>query len=441
MGRFESLYPLGIFVAMNWKFWRPDFRLAILRSAKPEAVNLILGQQEREQPKVPGLGKPWWQDFYALLEDPDSDSVLRPTTLLSPIALVPRKPETATGLIAASRFAISRGLFSLGGALRLAGRDILLECLSAGHLRRNPALLIPAMSALVEVGEWDAFIGALLNLPEKLDAKRRGLATLLATAGPTSLRRAHPLLNDLLPQDPLFAEYVADKRVAVVGPAASTAGLGPAIDQHDRVVRFNYKDEGVGLDPLHKGERSDCVYFNRSQTEDLITRGDLLRFPRTPDWIISRRQQHVDALKSALEAQVARRAVSPWDHKYRSTPVYGVPMFRGVLTAVPNAVLDLLHHGAGEVNVFHADFMLTAARSQNYNPRMESLSDATRITVRSFAGAHDPVTQLAIMKTAWKSGRVKGDEPFVAALQLSEQAYMDALQKIYGNALLNIALT
>jgi hypothetical protein len=69
------------------------------------------------------------------------------------------------------------------------------------------------------------------------------------------------------------------------------------------------------------------------------------------------------------------------------------------------------------------------------------LSDATRITVRSFAGAHDPVTQLAIMKTAWKSGRVKGDGPFVAALQMSEQAYMDALQKIYGNAVLNIGLT
>jgi len=69
------------------------------------------------------------------------------------------------------------------------------------------------------------------------------------------------------------------------------------------------------------------------------------------------------------------------------------------------------------------------------------LSDATRITVRSCAGAHDPVTQLAIMKTAWKSGRVKGDGPFVAALQMSEQIYMDALQKIYGNAVLNIGLT
>lgn len=391
-----------------------------------------------EHPAVPGLGIRWWTDFFALVEHPAQETVVCLPQLVAPLDRIPRHPKSGQRLVAASRFAIAHGLFSLGGAMRLAGRGILLECLAEGRLGPGSPLYLPAMAALVEAGRWEEFIDAMMRLPLNRGHDRQAMGTLLATMAPVTLTKAHPQLAEPLPQDPAFVDFVAGKRVAVVGPASSTAGQGHVIDRYDLVARFNYKEEGIGLDPLHKGERCDLVYFNRAQTEHLLTHGDLSRFPHAPAWVITRRQKHADALCRALEAEATCGGAPPWEHHYRSTPVYEVPLFCGLFTAAPNAILDLLHGGAGAVDVFHVDFMLTVERTRNYNPLMQDLTDATRITVKSFAGPHDPLTQLAMMKTAWRCGRVHGDEPFLSALRLGEQEYMDALQRLYGNAVLKI---
>lgn len=391
-----------------------------------------------EHPRVPGLGNHWWRDFFALVDAPDNADVFRPRTLIEPLNRLPRCAKTGQALIQASRFAISRGLFSLGGTMRIAGRDILVECLAKHQLDSDSAAYVLAMAALVELGQWDRVIGAIAGLPAGRVRERQAMSTLFTTLAPPELQGDHPLPAESLPPDPNFAACVARKRVAVVGPASSTAGQGPAIDGHDIVVRFNYREQGLGLDPLHKGERCDLAYFNRAQTEHLLTKGDLSRFPRTLSWVIARRQQHADALASALEAQAVRSHSDAWPHRYRSTPVYEVPMVRGLLNAAPNAVLDILHGGAATVDVFHVDFMLSVGRTQDYSPWIKDFADATRSVIKCFAGVHDPITQVAIMKTAYRSGRIHGDEPFCAALQLGEQEYMDALQRLYGNAMIRL---
>lgn len=391
-----------------------------------------------EHPAVPGLGNRWWRDFFALVEQPNHENVVRPPHLVEPLGRVPRTPRAGQRLVTASRFAIARGLFSLGGALRLAGREILVECLSAGTLGPDSPLHCATMAALVEVGRWDDFIAASMRLAPEQVRERQAMGTLLSIMAPGTLQQACPQLAESLPRDPHFVDFVAGKRVAVVGPAASEAGHGAAIDRSDLVVRFNYKEEGIGVDALHKGERCDIVYFNRAQTEHLITSGNLSRFPRTPAWVVTRRQKHADALRSALEAEASHRPAGCLARRYRATPIYEVPLFCGLFTAAPNAILDLLHAGAAAVDVFHVDFMLTVERTRHYHPVVTDLAKRTRNTVRSFAGAHDPVTQLAMMKAAAQSGRVHGDARFLSALLMDEQEYMDALQMLYGNAVLGI---
>lgn len=394
--------------------------------------------RQLEHPQVPGLDNRWWSDFFAVVEAPSEADVFRPRALIEPLDQLPRLPNTGQALIEASRFAISRGLFSLGGTMRISGRDILLECLAKHQLDSDSAAYVLAMAALVELGQWDHFIGAIAGLPAGRVRERQAMSTLFTTLAPPELQGDHPLPAESLPPDPNMAACVTRKQVAVVGPASSTAGQGQAIDDSDIVARFNYREQGLGLDLLHKGERCDLVYFNRAQTEHLFTKGDLSRFPRTLSWVIARRQQHVDALASALEAEVLRSHGDAWPHRYRSTPVYELPMVRGLLNAAPNAVLDILHSGAATVNVFHVDFMLSVSRTQDYSPWIKNFADATRSVIKCFAGVHDPITQLAVMKTAYRSGRIQGDEPFCAALQLGEQEYMDALQRLYGNAMLGL---
>lgn len=391
-----------------------------------------------DHPHVPGLGRHWWSDFFELVAHPNREAVIRPPQLVEPLRRVPRRPYVGQGLVQASRFAIAQGLFSLGGAMRLAGRDILLDSLAAGRLGIDSPLYLPALAGLVELGRWDVFIEGLLRLPADRQQDRRAMATLLATIAPLDFQESNPRLAEPLPRDPAFVDYVSGRRVAVVGPASSTAGQGPRIDRYDLVARFNYKEEGVGLDLSHKGGRCDLVYFNRAQTEHLVARGDLSKFPRGPAWVMTRRQEHMDTLRRALEVEGGRCAGGEWRHHYRVTPVYEVPLLRGYLNAAPNAVLDLLHADAAAVDVFHVDFMLSVGRPRDYSPLVQDRVDATRSVLKCFAGVHDPIAQFSLMKAAWQCGRIGGDEPFLAALQLGEQDYMDSLQRLYGDPILAI---
>lgn len=420
----------SVYAALKTRLWS--------RSPSPARVPAALPDLP-PHPFVPGLGHRWWGELFALVEARATADFVRPAGLVQALDRIPLTAQAVRALLGASRFCISLGLISLGGALRLKARDIALALLADGGLLAEPELHTAAISALAEVGRWEDCVRELAALPSSRAAERRALASLVLALGPKGLRGSHAMLAQTLPRDPAFVEAVAGRRIAVVGPAASAAGQGPLIDAHDLVARFNYKEEGVGLDPLHKGARCDLVYFNRTQTRHLLAEGDLERFPRAPRWLMSKRQEDADALAAALNASTTGRARPDPGRRHRGTPVFEIPLFHGILNGAPNAVLDLLHSGAGEVEVFHADFMLSVERTPRYDPRVSEHMDAVRLIVKGFAGVHDPITQFALMKAGWQAGRLGGDGPFLAALALDEQAYVDALQRLYGTVFLNIA--
>ena len=59
-----------------------------------------------------------------------------------------------------------------------------------------------------------------------------------------------------------FAKLIADKTVAIVGPASylTNSGLGEEIDNHQVVVRINRSYESVDKFSKDVGTRTDILY-------------------------------------------------------------------------------------------------------------------------------------------------------------------------------------
>ena len=98
------------------------------------------------------------------------------------------------------------------------------------------------------------------------------------------------------------------------------------------------------------------------------------------------------------------------------------------LNAGPNAIVDLLRFGPGNIKVFNTDMMLSSGRFAGYKPEGDKPIDYTR----SFIKTHDPILQYQIMRRLWSVGYVEGDLRFEFVMKMGVREYLEELQKAYG---------
>ena len=70
-------------------------------------------------------------------------------------------------------------------------------------------------------------------------------------------------------EDPVKGAEIAKREAprALVGPAKTESRDAQEIDAFDLVIRFNYKEIGVGTDPDIKGLLCDVSYYNSAQAK------------------------------------------------------------------------------------------------------------------------------------------------------------------------------
>lgn len=87
-----------------------------------------------------------------------------------------------------------------------------------------------------------------------------------------------------------FRDFVAGKRIALVGPASTLEGqrMGAFIDSHDIVVRLNH---AWPLPDAYKediGSRTDVIYHNMNFSDQKMTRKEVVRMHRDGvKWMVS----------------------------------------------------------------------------------------------------------------------------------------------------------
>lgn len=132
-----------------------------------------------------------------------------------------------------------------------------------------------------------------------------------------------------------FKEYVTDKNIIVVGPAATLFGLGagPVIDAYDIVVRLNHAWPIPDHLKPDVGSRIDVIYHNLNPLNQRILRKHVL-------------QMHKDGVQWMVSSHPANR------HRYRRRQARFSRANRGLIRfrAIPGSVKRKLRARVGFPN-------------------------------------------------------------------------------------------
>lgn len=367
----------------------------------------------------------WWNVFVGATREYDEQGSASQSWLINEIGKFDYMNLHFQEWIHVYVLAMRFGLFDLAQVLRETAKMAAIESLHYQGNFMEEAVRCRCMAALLDGGQLDAVRSEMKRFSK---STRSEFAFILSLAN-AQLFEAWERSDT--PEEKLFHELVKGRTIAVVGPASTISPEIGEVGEFDLVVRFNRKEEVSPNGTAARSARCDISYYNSTQT-DFILQTQTAIPPPGVAWAVFRKQRDLKTWKQALASNPALRQTG---HS-RSLKGNGhSPItFRGHLTAMPAAVLDLLKNGAARVKVFQCDLMLTVDRAAGYKNHARTSSEHIQRFMRSCSGSHDPVTQLAILRMAFASGRLEGDCRFMEVMAMNDRQYMRALQDAYGNA-------
>ena len=239
------------------------------------------------------------------------------------------------------------------------------------------------------------------------------------------LDKSNILNND----DTEYLNLIANKSVAIVGPASVSISNGNEIDQFDVIVRLGYK--GRNYDTEKFGKNTDISYYSIANYKM---------------YIANQKEQYLSDLKfAAFKNDAYLRSVNKallnkcrifYKNKYF---VVGSP------TMIQNAVYDLLLFNPNKIKIFNTNFYFSdKTHYQKYLPtnkeRISYINNrgydyyslwANQIYDTGGFAHHDLVSQLNFIRNLWKSKRINVDETCENILKITNKEYLKKMEKIY----------
>ena len=201
-----------------------------------------------------------------------------------------------------------------------------------------------------------------------------------------------------------FDEFVGGKSIAIVGPAPMPHDQSADIDGHDLVYRPAQAPPGGWY-----GDRTDIVFLNGGLGRTILddSRTELRqRIDPVPWWVYKsqRFQPRPDGhYKRAQGPKLKHTGMNP--------------------NAVTMMLWDLLQYATGPISVFGAD-LYAAGPDRSYR---EGYYD--RLDVPDFETAargflmHEPMKQMRVHRRIVATGRVVGDDRYLAAVSMTDDEY------------------
>lgn len=196
-----------------------------------------------------------------------------------------------------------------------------------------------------------------------------------------------------------FAAYVRDRRIAVVGPAIPVGDQSAAIDEHDLVYRLAQRCQPI---PEY-GRRTDIVYLNGVTGRTILDEemAPHYEFSKNAGWWVNKRRK----LSPRRPHGKQRVAIAP--------PISNENAITGVL-------YDLVQFPVRSITVYGADLFAAGPR-HSYHPA-EQPDGATPEQLEWFL-VHRPFEQLHTHRQIVETGKVVGDDRYLAAATMTDSEY------------------
>lgn len=196
----------------------------------------------------------------------------------------------------------------------------------------------------------------------------------------------------------MFDEYVADKTVALVGPARPTRDQSAEIEAHDLVYRLAWSPNHI---PEY-GSRVDIAYLNGAIGRQILD--DEYRAHR----------QRIDACEWWVFKTKHSRQYRPNGRERLAFK----PAIRNE-NAITGALFDLVHFPIKHVTVYGAD-LYAGGPDDAHHPEYDSRPAGVKA---EFILLHRPMEQYDTHKAIVATGKVRGDDRYLAAVGLSRDQY------------------
>jgi len=204
-----------------------------------------------------------------------------------------------------------------------------------------------------------------------------------------------------------FGDYVAGKSIAIVGPAPMVADQSADIDGHDLVYRPAHSPQGGQY-----GSRIDIAYLNGRCGRTIYD---------DSEW------QLLDAIAPATW-WVYKGSTSMQGRRDGLWRVGIKPGIRMNLNAVTGILWDLVQHPTGPITIYGADLYAGGPGSAygdayDYTSHRDPAGQANGIIM------HEPWKQMRVHRAAHSTGKVVGDDRYIAAVTMTDHEYQAVIDR------------
>lgn len=201
-----------------------------------------------------------------------------------------------------------------------------------------------------------------------------------------------------------FDEYVAGKSVAIVGPAPMLEGQAADIDSHDLVYRPAHAPIGG-----EHGQRIDIAFLNMNAGRTVYSDDQTaMRSAIEPaTWWVYKGSTSMTGRRDGLWRRIVK-------------PKLGMN-----LNAVTAMLFDLVKFDTGPISVYGADLYAAGPGSAYWAgyDRRDVHGQAQGIIT------HEPFKQMRVHRRCVATGRVVGDDRYMAAVSMTDEEYQTVIDR------------
>ncbi len=351
----------------------------------------------------------WWLDVLLLVKS-DAGNGKFDEDLERIVSNIPEhdfKKMTVYECLEIHSFFLLLSFFDIAYEIReLAKKRAYFDVIGSNKFDYNSYKL--AISAAIEDGDFDL----VNNLASKTDK-----STPLYKCASRILSLFHYKDNNTSDHVFQYDNYepeklIFGKDVAVVGPLVVNRSTLDEIKSFEVLVGFNIKSNIK--EKINEYKDYEVSYYNKLQSGYIINNKNI-EIPSNIKLAIFKNIKPIGNIFSKDSSRVLKQVEV---------------LFNGSLTAVPNAIIDLLSLKPRRIKLYGMDLALsqTAGKSENSYKSSYRTKEIDYKHMILAATGHDFLTSYNLVRNIWKNNLVEVDNRMKYVLELGSKQYMHELQ-------------